>query len=267
MKSKILKVKSVDLTPFLEFILEKSRFEIQRDGYELNDKQKVELDGYIKRREAGEPVDYILGYRNFYGYDFKVGPGVLIPRFETELLVEKVGKFVEGKKVLDLCTGSGCIGITLLKEFNPDIVLCTDVSDKALEFAKINAKNILNSDEKAKATFIKSDMFKKIDQKFDVIVSNPPYIERNVISTLEKQVRGFEPIIALEGGNDGYDFYREIKNNIKNFLNSGGMVFLEIGYNQGDRLKKMFSDCFKEVNILKDYNNFDRILIGKNIKN
>ncbi|MFA7578312.1 MAG: HemK/PrmC family methyltransferase, partial [Candidatus Muiribacteriota bacterium] len=151
---------------FLEEVTGKKKFDLinlfQNENFCLSQQEFNLFKKMLERRKNHEPVAYIIGKKNFYGYDFKTGPGVLIPRFETELLVERVGKICDNKKILDLCSGSGCIGITLVKEFNPESVCCSDISEKALNYIKNNAESILNSNEQRKVTIVKSDMFENL---------------------------------------------------------------------------------------------------------
>lgn len=181
---------------------------------------------------------------------------VLSPRQETELLVDNAIEFLKTRqaKVLDLCTGSGAIACAIKKNTNADVT-ATDISDKALEIAQKNAKNLGLDIE-----FKKSDMFKDITQKFDLIVSNPPYIETDVCKTLDNEVKNFDPMIALDGGVNGLDFYRIIKDNM-DFLNPQGQMILEIGYNQGQSVHELFKEY--DTKILKDYSNNDRIVVIK----
>lgn len=208
----------------------------------------------VKMRKEGKPVTKIFHKAYFYGLEFYVDENVLSPRQETELLVDTALEFLKGRhaKVLDLCTGSGCIACAIKKETNVDIT-AIDISDKALEVARKNAKNL-----GLKIEFKKSDMFKNLTQKFDLIVSNPPYIETEVCKTLDKEVKEFDPIIALDGGVDGLDFYRTIKDNM-DYLNPNGQLILEIGYNQGKSVCKIFEGY--KTKIIKDYSNNDRIVV------
>lgn len=207
------------------------------------------------------PLQKIFKNSYFYGRNFYVNNNVLTPRSDTENLCLEVINFAKEKnelKILDLCCGSGAIIITLNKELgNKNFYFASDISSKALRVAKSNAKNL-----KSNVKFIKSDMFKNIKQKFDIIVSNPPYIKTNDIYFLDNEVKNFDPKISLDGGEDGLKFYKIIEENSKKYLNENGKLFLEFGINQSKDLKKLFEKEYKDVTIVKDYNNKDRILIA-----
>ncbi len=214
------------------------------------------INSIVQERITGRPLWYCIGDTDFYGYKIKVDERVLIPRPETELLVEKAIKEIDSnKKVLDLCTGSGAIAIAIKKETNAE-VYAIDVSGQALDLAKENAK-LLDAD----ITFIESDLFSALDngQKFDLIVSNPPYIPCEDILSLQKEVKDFEPRLALDGGKDGLDFYRAIASSCKNYLSEKGIILLECGIDQANEIAKLFSH-FTKVEIIKDYENIDRIV-------
>lgn len=196
--------------------------------------------------------------------DFYVDENVLIPRVDTEILVEEVidncNKNEEREyKILDLCTGSGIVGISLAKYIKNCEVVCADISKKALEIAEKNAKN--NNVDNIK--FIYSNMFSNIKDKFDIIVSNPPYIKREVIEELEKEVQN-EPHIALDGGIDGLDFYKIIANQAYNYLNENGGLFLEIGYDQKEEVTNLLKDSekFGKIYSKKDLYGNDRIVVA-----
>lgn len=223
------------------------------------DLKKSQYKKFIKNvnlRCRHKPVTKIFKKAYFYGNEFVINKNVLSPRFETELLVEKALEYInENDRVLDLCTGSGCIAISLSKAKKIYAEGC-DISKKALKIARKNNKKLGTNVE-----FYISNMFEKVQGKFQVIVSNPPYIETETISKLDKEVKENDPYIALNGGNDGLDFYREIANNIKNYLLEDGVLLMEIGYNQGETVKELFMDFAKEIHVLKDYNNNDRIVV------
>ena len=204
------------------------------------------------------PLAYILGNAEFYGYLFTVTPDTLIPRPETELLCEQIinkHKHSSNKlDILDMCTGSGCIAITLAKNLN-SCVSAVDISTSALNVAKLNANNL-----QAKINFIHSNMFDKITGKYDIIVSNPPYIQSNEINNLMQSVKDFEPHLALDGGTDGLDFYKTINNLAPKFLKTNGKLYLEIGYNQGKAISELLSTNFDNIQVIKDYNGLDRII-------
>ena len=204
-------------------------------------------------RLTGKPLAYILGNADFYGYEIKVDERALIPRPETEELVERaIGRIEKDCAVLDLCTGSGAIAIAV-KLKTGAAVTASDVSEDALKLARENAEKL-----GAEINFVKSDMFENIDGKFDVIISNPPYIKSGDIQKLQTEVKDFEPSLALDGGEDGLDFYRIIAANARGYLNEKGTVFLEVGEGQAESVKNMFDGFF--VDVIKDLNGVDRII-------
>lgn len=209
-----------------------------------------------KQRAAGRPLWYILGDADFYGYTIKVDERVLIPRPETEELVSFAAEEIKPEsRVLDLCTGSGAIAIAIKLKTAANVT-ASDVSDGALEVAAQNAEN-----NNADITFVKSDMFAEIDGKFDVIISNPPYIPAADIEGLDKSVKDYEPHLALDGGADGLDFYRIIAKNALNKLLDGGKLFLEVGIGQAEDVKKLLEQAgFKAVEIKKDLSGIERMI-------
>lgn len=220
--------------------------------------EKSDYDEALKRLVNREPLAYILGEWYFYSEKYKVSPDCLIPRPETEHLVDSVIKLApKDAYIADLCTGSGCIAISTLCH-RPDIkALCVDISGKALEIAKYNAKanNVSNRME-----FINNDVLSGEvlnDKLFDIIVSNPPYIVSSVIDTLQPEVH-FEPRLALDGGADGLDFYRVLFTEYKKNVKDGGYIICEIGYDQGDSMRSLYG-----CEILKDYSGNDRVAILK----
>ena len=212
------------------------------DNKNVTSSQRDEYTRNIKRLISGEPLQYITGLQEFMKLNFLVNKDVLIPQPDTEILVEEVidlAKKIENPSILDLCTGSGAIAISLAK-YVPNVkIYATDISKKALEIAKKNAKfnGVLNNIE-----FKESNLFDKIkDMKFDIIVSNPPYIPTEDIKNLPIDVK-HEPMIALDGGSDGLEFYRKIFENGYKFLNRLGFICVEIGYNQKENVKKIIEN-------------------------
>jgi len=212
----------------------------------------------FEERMTGKPLWYIFGDTSFYGYTIKVDERVLIPRPETEILVQQAVRTVEeGDKVLDLCTGSGAVAIALACEAAKDkniTVIGADISDDAIELAKENAR--IN---KANVSFVKSDLFEGIRGRFNLITANPPYIPSAEIETLPKEVRDFEPRLALDGGADGLDFYRKIAEKLPRYLVHGGMLIVECGENQAQDILKIFTKCDYAM-VVKDLEGKERIV-------
>ena len=236
--------------------------------YDNQEVQNIERDRYIKnvkRLILGEPLQYITGRQEFMKLNFLVTKDVLIPRPDTEILVEEVIKIAENipnPVILDLCTGSGAIAVSLAKYIKNVHICAIDISSKAIELAKKNAE--LNG-VKNNIEFIESNMFDKIkDKKFDIIVSNPPYIETETIKKLSKDVQN-EPRIALDGGKDGLDFYRKIADNGYKYLNRQGYICLEIGYNQRIAVRQILEKKKRYVNIkcVKDLCGNDRVITAQ----
>ena len=229
------------------------------EDVELEEFKKLEM--YINKLIEGIPVQYLTNEQEFYGNKFYVDDNVLIPQPDTEILVEEAISIIKnGDKVLDLCTGSGAIGISLKKKFADKInVIGTDISKEALRVAKMNADA-----NEVFVEFVESNMFDKIvENDFDLIVSNPPYIETNVIKTLSKEVQN-EPHIALDGGSDGLDFYRIIVKEGKDYLKSGGYLIVEIGFNQRDEVINLLKENnYLDIYSKKDYSGNDRIVVGR----
>ena len=217
----------------------------------------AEMDAVAGERLAGKPLWYILGDTEFYGYKIKVDGRVLIPRPETELLAEMAVKSVEeGDKVLDLCTGSGCIAIAVRKEVKDKeiSVVAADISAGALEVAAQNAK-----DNAAEIKFIESDLFSNIKGKFNLIVCNPPYVRRSDIAGLAKEVKDHEPLSALDGGEDGLDFYRRLAAEAPKHLVRGGTLLMECGIGQAQAIVKLFGK-FDYTMVSRDYNDVERFV-------
>lgn len=213
----------------------------------------------LKKRCTRIPVQHITGVQNFMGLNFYVNEHVLIPRFDTEILVEEVMKELhDGFSILDMCTGSGCILLSLLIYSNNCSGVGVDISENALAVAKENQKRL-----GLEASFVQSDLFEQITGKYDIIVSNPPYIRSDVIPSLMEEVRLHEPILALDGTEDGLFFYRKIVEESPAYLNGGGSLFFEIGYDQGDAVKNLMEENgFKNVKVVKDYAGLDRVVFG-----
>lgn len=242
----------------LSYLLDKSfSFISLNPDYEIDEKTNTKIQKAFEDIENGQVIQYAIGKWNFYGRDFLVDERVLIPRPETELLVDLILKEeTKGKSILDIGTGSGAIAISLALESDMQVT-AADISQEALDVARQNSINL-----KAKLHFIKSDLFENIDQKFDYIVSNPPYISQEAYEGLEKELF-LEPKLALVGGDLGYEIYQKIIDQAKDYLNEKGKIFFEIGYDQGQIVKDLLeAQGFKEVKILKDYAGHDRMLVA-----
>jgi len=227
---------------------------------EVLKKQETVFKTALKRRLKGEPLAYIFNSASFYGYDFYVNKHTLIPRPETEELVEFALKHInKNSRVLDIGTGSGAIAITIKKESDASVT-AVDVSRNALKVAIKNAKN-----NQANVKFLHSNVFSNLkNNKFDVIISNPPYITKNAYLNLNKTVKDFEPKLALVGGEDGLSFYKKIVDNAHKYLLNNGKIFFEIGFDQGDAVKKLLIEKgYKNVIIKKDLFKNDRIVYAE----
>ncbi len=214
----------------------------------------------VDRRCLHIPLQYITGRQEFMGLTFTVTPDVLIPRQDTEVLVEEVLKYLKpGMEALDLCTGSGCIGVSL-KHYVPGAeIWASDISQKALKVAKKNALG-----NQAEVHFVHSDMFEHIHQKFDIIVSNPPYIPSAQIPELMPEVRDHEPVTALDGSGDGLHFYHKITESSSLYLKEKGMLFYEIGYDQGRAVSEILRENgFENVTVIRDLAGLDRVVAGR----
>lgn len=225
---------------------------------ELSKQDFEHYNNYITRLINGEPIQYIIGKQEFMGIEFNVNKDVLIPQPDTEILVEetiKIAKEYKKPKVLDLCTGSGAIAVSIKKYVPEAEVFASDISIKALQIAKIN--NVDNN-----INFIESNLFENINNEFDIIVSNPPYIRTEKIKSLSQEVQN-EPLIALDGGQDGLDFYRDIIKQAHNYLKSNGKLCLEIGDEQKDAITQILKSNFNYTNIkyYKDLQGNDRVII------
>lgn len=225
---------------------------------ELTIQQVNQYNTYIERILLGEPIQYIIGKQEFMGLDFKVTPNVLIPQPDTEILVEKtieILKVLKKPKILDLCTGSGAIAVSIAKYLPKSTIFASDISKKALKIAKQN--DIAN-----KVKFIHSNLFENINSKFNVIVSNPPYIKTSEIQGLSKEVQN-EPLIALDGGQDGLLFYREIISQAHKYLEEQGYLCLEIGEDQKEQVIELINNSryYKNIQSFKDFSGHDRVII------
>lgn len=226
----------------------------------VTEQQKESYVNYIEQRSCHVPLQHITGYQEFMGLRFLVSPAVLIPRQDTETLVEEVMRFLhDGMRILDLCTGSGCILLSLLRYSNDCVGVGSDLSEDALLVAKENA-SLLGLE----AEFVCSDLFEKIEGKYEIIVSNPPYIRSGDIPGLMEEVREHDPMMALDGGEDGLSFYRRIIAQAGSYLHFGGMLFLEIGADQAQEVAEYMRKAgYRDVTVCKDLAGLDRVVYGR----
>ena len=250
----------------LQYVLKKPRqYLIVYDSQKLTNIQEQEYLKYINLLKQGEPIEHITHQKEFMKLSFYVDENVLIPRQDTEVLVEeviKIAKKIRAKKILDLCTGSGAIAVSLAKYLENVEITALDISDKAIDIAISNAKN---NNVQDKITFVESNLFEGLaEEKYDIIVSNPPYIKRKEIEKLDKEVRK-EPKIALDGGEDGLEFYRKIIDKGYEYLRYGGYICLEIGYDQKEEVTKIIKDRGQYVQTYckKDLYDNDRVIVTK----
>ncbi len=251
----------------------RDRLDAYIENPEITSVDSAKVRRLLQRRVKGEPVQYIIGHIEFLGLCIRVGKGVLIPRPETELLVEEVIRAIRGQQsavssktvkslsLLDLCTGTGCIALSLAREFPDAEVYGTDLSKEALAYAKKNAKaNTIRN-----IRFSQGPLFEPMKgKKFDIITANPPYIRRDEIETLQPEIRDWEPVAALDGGMDGMDFYWAILSAASGFLNPNGFIFLELGYDQTEDVQKIArAEGFREITVINDYAEIGRILKAK----
>ena len=260
----------------ISYCLGIDRLTLYRDNPWITKDIISKIDGFLQRRIKREPLQYILGHTEFHGLKIRIGSGVLIPRPETELLAEEAKKIISNFKFqisnfkfLDLCTGSGCLALALAREFPEAKVYGTDTSEIAIGYAKENAKlNGINN-----VAFLKGNLFEPIAElvtryasriTFDLIVSNPPYIRRNDIKSLQPEIKDWEPLEAINGGEDGLDYYRAIIPEAKSYLKEDSCLILEIGAGQAGAVRKIAEDAgFINISLIKDYAGIDRILITK----
>jgi len=264
--------------------------EIYRDNPELSEEQIRTVEGMLKRRRRHEPLQYILGYEEFLGLKLMLGPGVLIPRPETEFMAEQAIKTVKREtlsvkrnskntkrqtpqsrlnssrithhtswSILDLCTGCGCLALALAKEFPNSEVYGTDISEIAIGYANKNAE--INGIKNV--TFLKGSFFQPVEKLFtaDLIISNPPYVRTSDIKNLQPEIKDWEPVNAIDGGTDGLAFYRKLIPEARRYLKGGGIIMLEIGAGQcSDVVDIIESSGYTQIEIIKDYAGIERII-------
>ena len=244
----------------LEFVTGINRTQyFLRMNEEMSHELEMQYKAHIATRTTHRPLQHITGVQEFMGLEFKVNEHVLVPRQDTEVLVEEVLQMIKpGMEVLDMCTGSGCILISLLKLSKQVQGIGIDISEDALKVAQENAEKL-----NVQATFLQSDLFENVCGKYDVIVSNPPYIRTAVIEELKEEVKFHDPYLALDGKEDGLYFYRRIVSEGKQHLLPGGWLYFEIGYDQGRDVKVLMEEAgFQNVTIKKDLAGLDRVVFG-----
>ncbi len=226
---------------------------------EISSDEEIKFREYIAARTSHIPLQHITEVQEFMGFEFKVNEHVLVPRQDTEVLVETVLEYLnEGHTVLDMCTGSGCILISLLKLGKQLQGTGVDISEDALKVAAQNAENL-----NVKAEFIQSNLFERVESKYDAIVSNPPYIPTEVIEGLQEEVKLHDPFIALDGKEDGLFFYRKIVEQSKGYLKTGGRLYFEIGHDQGQAVSEFMKKAgYSDVVVKKDLAGLDRVVFG-----
>lgn len=251
----------LDARLLLEFICHTDRNALYAHGdQEIEDEKMQDFLQLIEKRAVHIPLQHLTGEQNFMGLDFLVNEHVLIPRQDTEILVEEIMRDLhDGIRILDMCTGSGCILLSLLHYSNDCAGVGVDVSEDALAVARQNADRLAEK----QAVFIQSDLFEKVEGSFDLIVSNPPYIRSQEIAGLMPEVREHEPHLALDGRDDGLHFYREIIKGAMPHLKRGGQLFFEIGYDQGEAVQALLAaNGYTEIAVVKDYAGLDRVVYG-----
>ena len=230
------------------------------DSIELNEQEYAEYMELISRRSEHEPMDSLMGYTEFMGLTIPFSQDTLSPRQETEIMVDNIIRENKGRDnltVLDLCSGSGCIGLAIAKHLGAAVTI-VDISAAAIAVAEQNAK--LNN---VSVNIISSDLFENVEGKYDIIVTNPPYIPSRDCLTLEKEVVDYDPILALDGGQDGLDLIRKIVKDSPNYLNKNGLIYMEYGIGQTEQIKRLFEIDFDNIEIVKDYSGIDRYIKGR----
>lgn len=255
----------LDARLLLEFVCGTDRNTLLVHGErDVSEEEYGRYCGLVERRAVHVPLQHLTGEQDFMGLTFLVNKDVLVPRQDTEVLVEEAMKHLhDGMRILDLCTGSGCILLSLLHYSNDCEGVGVDLSARALSVAGKNYEIQRTQRPDMKARFLEGNLFEGLEDRFDMIVSNPPYIKTDVIDTLMPEVREYEPVMALDGGTDGLAFYRRIAGDAGAYLNGGGMLFFEIGCEQAaDVCKIMEAAGFREVEVVKDFAGLDRVVYG-----
>lgn len=253
------KIGTRDTALLFRSVLNKTPLELLMCKYnELSTDDEKKIEESLQRILSGEPLQYVVGETEFMSLEFDVNPSVLIPRSDTECLVEEVIKKSPcAPKILDIGTGSGCIAVSLAYYIKEAEVWAMDISRAALDVAASNAeKNNVN------IKFIQHDIMQPFCGEFDIVVSNPPYIETDIIPTLDESVKAFEPLCALDGGADGLDFYKRIVNSAPCILNKNGQIFFEVGYKQAAAVADIMKHNFTNIEITQDLCDIPRIISG-----
>ena len=253
----------LDARLLLEHICGTNRNDLLVHGdREVEEEKLAAYRATIAQRSRRIPLQHITGTQDFMGLEFQVNEHVLIPRQDTEILVEEVMREMqEHERILDMCTGSGCILISLLHYSNWCEGIGVDISTEALAVATANGEALLA--EEKRPTWLESNLFEKVEGKFDIIVSNPPYIRTEVIETLMPEVRLHEPMQALDGTEDGLFFYRRIVEEAPKYLNKEGRLYFEIGHDQAEEVSELLEKAgFQDINVVKDYAGLDRVVYG-----
>ncbi len=262
-----------DAGVILCFVIKRDRSFLYTHGdFTMKESEESEYFEYISMRSSGMPLQYITGYQEFMSLDFKVAPGVLIPRQDTEILVETVMKYADCHtlsedrggmplEILDMCTGSGCIAVSLAHYIKDSCITAVDISRDALEIAERNA--FLNG-VGHRVRFQWSNLFEGVKGKsFDIIVSNPPYIASEELETLQEEVKAHEPLIALDGGMDGLNYYRQIVEESVEALKTGGVLAFEVGHTQARSVASLMEGIFTHIKVVKDLGGIDRVVAGE----
>lgn len=255
----------------IAYVLEKDRIYIKLNmDDEINNSQVEKIKGYVERLANNEPIHYIIGKRDFMGMDFYVTQNVLIPRSDTEVLVtEAINALNQEKKYakdtttgLEIGAGSGIISISLLKKIENLNMTAVDINCDAI---RLTTKNAVELGVYPRLKVLKSDIYSKVNEKYDFIISNPPYIRTDEIQRLDPKIKNYEPLNALDGGESGIEFYDKIIRDAKAFLNKDGYLFLEIGYDQKDDVSNLFSkhNINVKLKVVKDLAGYDRVIIAK----
>ena len=256
---------ALDARLLLEYVCKTDRNTLLAHGDKVvTEEEQAQYLEKITKRAVHVPLQHITGEQEFMGLTFTVNDKVLVPRQDTEVLVEEVMRNLhDGMRILDMCTGSGCILLSLLQYSNDCTGVGVDLSPDALTVARGNYERIRQQKPEMEASFLESDLFAGVEGRYDIIVSNPPYIRSDVIPTLMPEVREHEPMMALDGTEDGLFFYREITKKAKDYLNRGGMLYYEIGCDQAKEVCAiMETEGFQEIEVVKDFAGLDRVVYG-----